>query len=109
MRAGRMRERVTIQQETITPDGMKGGAKSWSAIATDPEVWAAIEPTRGGERLVAMQLQDSVSHDVTIRWRADVTAKHRLLWGAVALNIRAVLPDPRRRHLTLYCEQGVGT
>jgi len=109
MRIGPLRERVTIQSGSTADDSMGGGPESWSAIATDPTVWAGVRPIRGDERLAALQLQAAVTHEVTIRYRTDVTPQHRLLWGAAPLNIRAVLHDARRQFTTLMVEQGVAT
>ncbi|MGD9879023.1 MAG: phage head closure protein [Hyphomicrobiaceae bacterium] len=109
-RAGSLRERVTIEQEVPVDDGMGGqGKPEWSEIAHVPTVWARVMPIRGSERVQAMQLEAAVSHEVTIRYRTDLTAKHRLLWGSSALNIRAVYHDEKRRHTTLLCDQGVAT
>ena len=108
-RAGGLRERVTIEQETITDDGMGGGALSWSEITHVPTIWARIAPIRGSERLQAQQLQSPLSHTVTIHYRTDLTTKMRLLWGSTALNIRSVYHDEKRRHTMLDCEQGVAT
>lgn len=105
MPAGRLRERVTIQQESQANDSMGGGARGWADVAT---VWASVEPLRGMEQLQAMQLEISVSHKVIMRYRPGVTAKNRLLWGDIALNIReATNPDRKKMFLQLICDQGV--
>lgn len=109
MKIGPLRERVTIQSGAAADDSMGGGPVTWSSIATTPDVWAGIRPIRGDERLAALQLQAAVTHEVTMRYRTDVTAANRLLWGLVPLNIRAVLHDPKRRFTTLMVEQGVAT
>lgn len=100
-----LRHRLTLQQEVRTADGAGGYTPSWSDVAT---VWAQVEPLKGAERLHAMQLQDTVSHRVTIRYRAGVTAALRLLFGTRVFNIRAVInPGERNRWLELMCEEGV--
>lgn len=106
-RSGPMRERVTIQQSSVPVDDLMGGGdKVWSAIATTPTVWARIAPLRGDERMAALQLQSSVTLEVTLRYRNDLTTAMRLLWGSVVLNIRAVLHDEKHRHTRLMVEQG---
>ncbi len=107
LKAGALRHRVTLQTVGETPDGGGGFTTAWTDVAT---VWAAIEPLRGRERLHAQQLENPVTHRVTIRYRAGVTAKMRLKFGPRILNIRAVVnPSERNRTLELLCEEGVGT
>lgn len=104
--AGRMRERVIIQTKVFADDGMGGGAASWEDVAT---VWGQVSPLRGMEALHALQMQAAVSHRVTIRYLAGVTAAMRVLWGERTFNIRSVInSDERRRYLQLMCEEGVG-
>lgn len=107
MTAGKLRERITIQSETSTPDGGGGYTVGWNNVAT---VFAQVKPQRGKEALEAMQMRDTQLYDVVIRYRADVTPKHRISWGSRIFNIRAVMnKDERDRYLTLVCEEGVGT
>ncbi len=106
-RACDLRHTVTIQQESRVADGGGGYALTWTKVA---DARAAIEPLTGGERLRAMQLEDKVSHRVTIRYRGDVTAGMRLKFGTRLFNIRAVInPDERNCWLELMCDEGVAT
>ncbi len=103
---GRLNQLVTLQSFGSVSDDGGGTTDTWSNFATAPNVWAKFFPLRGVEQLQAMQLESKISHDVVIRYRTDVTAKDRLLWGSVELNIRAVIPrDNKNRFLTLRCEQ----
>ena len=107
---GSLRERVTIQSETRTADAAGGAVVTWSALPHAPMVWARVEPLLGREALQAMQLKAPVSYRVTMRWRDDITAAMRLVWGARVLNIRSIInPDERRRYIELMCEEGVAT
>jgi SPP1 family predicted phage head-tail adaptor len=107
---GKLRHRITIQEESRAADSGGGYTNTWTNLATDPTVWAAIEPLRGREFLQARQLHDAVTHRVTIRHRSDVTAGMRLLRGSRAFNIRSVIDkDERGRWLELMCEEGVAT
>jgi SPP1 family predicted phage head-tail adaptor len=109
-RIGSLRERVTLQSETRNPDAAGGAVVSWSALAHAPTVWARVEPLLGREALQAMQLKAPVSYRVTMRWRDDITAAMRLVWGARVLNIRSIInPDERRRYIEILCEEGVAT
>jgi SPP1 family predicted phage head-tail adaptor len=107
LRAGRLRHRIVLQSAGEAADGGGGFTVTWGDVAT---LWAAIEPLKGSERLRAQQLETPVTHRVTIRHRAGVTAKMRVKFGSRAFNIRAVIdPQERGRTLELLCEEGVGT
>jgi len=104
---GKMRERVTIEQETATPDGYGGYANTWATVAT---VWAKVEPLSGREQIEADKLQGVVNTRVTIRYRSDVVPGMRLVWGSRNYNIRAVISEEERdRFLQLTCDVGVAT
>lgn len=103
---GGLSQRGVIQTHTSTPDGAGGSVKSWSNTAT---VWMRIQPLAGQEQLAGMQIQDKVSHKITMRYRALTTAQ-RILHKGIAYNIRAILDEEgRERKLTVMCEQGVAT
>ncbi len=102
-----MRERVSIEAEINSDDGMGGSVHDHEVVA---EVWAKVMPAKGGEKLFAGQVQDSLTYLVTIRYRDDVTAANRLVWQDKPLNIRAVVNnDMHNRYLTLECVEGVAS
>lgn len=87
MDPGLLRERLTLQQVTRTPDGAGGHTESWAAVATNPTAWARVKRLPTGLRLQAMQADSLASHEVTIRYRSDVDAAKRWLWNGSALAI----------------------
>ena len=98
-----LRNRVTIEAPVDAPDGAGGFTRDYVALA---QVWAKIEPTSGREHFVEQRLEQSTSHVVTIRWRADVKSQMRVLHRGRKLMIRsAVDPDERRRFLVCECEE----
>lgn len=102
---GALRNRVTLQEESRAIDTGGGYTLTWSDVVT---VWARVEPLAGGERLRAMQLEDKISHRVTIRHRTGVSAGMRLLHENRAFNIRSVIdPDERKHWLELMCDEGM--
>lgn len=101
---GKLRHRVILQAEGETADAGGGFIRTWSNVVT---VWARVEPLRGGEQIAAMQLEDTVTHRVTMRHRTGVTSKSRLLHRGRALSVRSVTdPEERNRFLVLLCEEG---
>lgn len=112
-RPGQLRHRVTLQRKQPAGDGQGGQDVGWTDLA---EVWAAVRPLSGRDRLQAAQVQSTVTHRVTIRWRAApdnpqapfVFAGDRLIYKGVPYNIRAVVDlEERRRFLELDAESGV--
>lgn len=86
MRAGRLRDRVTVQEQTTTDD-LKGGKRegAWSAVSGMSRISAAVEPLDGTERVAAMQNRSGVTHQVRVRYassRVSLTAANRLVWHA---------------------------
>lgn len=103
MRAGELRRRITLEQETRTSDGGGGSAQTWAPFAT---VYAKVAPLTGTEAGVASQVGSAVTHRVEIRYRAGVTSKMRINYGGRILNVRAVLNiEERNRELHLMCEE----
>lgn len=105
MRAGRLRHRVTLQQLTQVPDGGGGYTEDWTDVAT---VWAAVEPLRGQERYEAQQVQATLSHRITIRYRAGVEPSMRVVHDGRVFNVLSVIdPQERHRELQLLVEEVV--
>lgn len=106
---GNMRERVTIQQESRTPDNEGGAAIAWPDIAT---VYASIRPLSGREQAARGGLEASQMYEVVIRRNPSISvvAALRFVWGSVILNVRNVRNvDERGEFLTCDCESGVVT
>ena len=104
---GSLNKRVTIQAESLAADSGGGAAKTWTDVGT---VWAMVDPVAGRKYAYGMQLEDSVSHVVTMRYRADVSPANRLLYDARPLNIRSALDLVEKgRYLRLICQEGVAT
>lgn len=106
-RIGSLRQRVTIQTLTKTADGIGGWTQSWATLAT---VWADLFPLSGREIYSQGQVQSPVTHKCVIRYRDDVTTKHRVSYNGNPYNIRAVLNlNERSEWLELHLESGVAT
>lgn len=98
---GQMRERVTLQQASVTLDANGDPAYAWSTAAT---LWARVEPTGGETETLAERRTAVATYAVTIRWRAGVSVAQRLLWRGRTLAIESVaVLDERRERVTLAC------
>ena len=104
---GLMRHRVAIANPTRTPDGDGGYTDTW--VAADPSpVWARIEPATASntERLIGNTIEAPISHIVTLRWHAGVTARSRLTYEGREFNVRGTQNvQERDRWLVLACEE----
>jgi SPP1 family predicted phage head-tail adaptor len=103
MRIGDLRQRLRIERPQRAADGGGGAEESWEMVA---EVWAAIAPLAGGERVEADAVVGRITHEVWLRFRADVTPGMRLRLGARLFDVRAAIDfEERRRFLKCMCEE----
>lgn len=105
MQAGRLRELVTIQQQSVTRDEYGAEVIAWVDVAT---VWASVLPKASGERFISGAAQElaKISHTVRVRYRSGITPKMRLAWGSRLLYVETLTdPNGRRRELVLMCEE----
>ena len=89
MRAGKLRHRIVIQQNTTSQSGTGAHTDSWAALAT---VWAAIEPLRGREFMEAKGLYEEAAVRFRIRHRTDLNTEQRVSWDSRFFDITAVIP-----------------
>lgn len=100
---GGLRHRLTLEDVQRVSDGAGGFNESWVTVAT---VWAALEPSGGGEGVDAGRLAGRVSHMVTLRYRAGVTPAMRFRHGARVFHILAATDEGERKHwLRCLCEE----
>ena len=108
MRAGDLRDRVTIQRAATADDGFGNTISGWSDLLT---VWANIRETPGKEAVAAGRIE--ASRTATIRVRAssqsrNVTAADRVHARGQVWNIRSVAAVGDGRELIEFlCEAGV--
>jgi len=105
MRAGRMRHRVTIQQQSTTQDTYGQPANTWADVAT---VWAAVEPIRGKEYFDASQDNAETTTRVRMRYRSGITQDMRISFDSRLYNIQSII-RPREIHheMELMCSEGI--
>jgi SPP1 family predicted phage head-tail adaptor len=92
MRAGKLDQRITLEQPTEARDPNYGTlVKTWVAVAT---VWAAVEPQSGREYLTNEEPGAELALRVRIRYGSHVAAcspKWRVNYGGRLLQINAVI------------------
>jgi len=104
---GQLRHQITLQGQGSTRDTGGGISAGFTTIAT---VYADIKPKSGKEVYKQGKLIGSVSHEITVRYRTDISNGSRIKIANKLFNIRAIINvDERDRFLKLLCEEGVAT
>lgn len=96
MKAGSLRQQITVQQLSSTTGDGGGGVASenWTDFAT---VYADVEPLTGRELFQAQQVNDELTHKITIRYIPGLSSKMRVKYGSRIFQIESVL-DVGERH-----------
>lgn len=105
MKAGQLRHRITIEQQTQSKNAIDEVVLSWSTFCT---VWAAIEPATGRSYYAANQFESKVDGRVRIRYRNDIEPTMRIKFGDRILSIVSIVhPQENRRELHLMYSEGL--
>lgn len=108
MKAGELRHRVTIEQNTPTVSGTGERSDNWTTMAT---VWAAVEPLAGSERWlreVAAEVADA-STRIRLRYQEGITTAMRATHRGNVYDIEAVINRwTRDREIWLLCKETAG-
>lgn len=113
MRAGPLRQRLTLQRLVETADPYNQRLQSWVDVAT---IWGRVINSAGAEVMNARQLKAEVSHIVHTRYLGPLLPAGalpptwRLLYGDRVLNIvwnNDV--NERHREYQITCQQVEGT
>ena len=102
-RLGKLRHRLQIQAPAYSASDGGGATLNWEPIAS---IWAEILPASGREVFISDGISARVTHEVRLRYRADLLPEMRFIAPARALDIRAVRDiDGRGRWLSCLCEE----
>ena len=108
MRAGALRQRITLQALVAgspqqTPSGES--AAVWTDIVT---VYARVSPLSGRELFAAQQYASEVTHAIRVRWRAEITDRMRVKFGTRFFTIHWLRNlDERDIEIELLCSEGL--
>ena len=104
--AGEMDRRITIQRYNPAVKSRTGERieEGWADLAT---CWARVRSAASREFWEAQAAHAELTHDVTIRYRAGITADMRLRFSGRVFDIVAPPVDPEDRHafLILKCRE----
>lgn len=104
MRAGRLRDHLTLQAHGDVKDAIGGTRKDWFEVGT---VWCEVRGVSGRAFLSASAEQSEITVEILMRYRPDVKSGMRLVRGAEIYTIVAPLPDAKRTELRCMCSEGV--
>ncbi|ALB71025.1 phage head closure protein [Cronobacter muytjensii] len=107
MQAGKLNKRILLQKPVKTQNPTSGAIESgWADVV---QVWANVTDLSARDFVAAKAGQNEVTTRIIIRWRDDVTDKHRILYRGRIYDIQGVLEDDKsgREYLTLPCSRGV--
>lgn len=95
---GRLRQQVEVRTPGArTSDGGGGFTRRYRRVYN--AMWdVEIRPLQGTERLRAMQTQANATHQITGRYRSDVTSATQLVHEGRTFKIVAPPIDPEERH-----------
>ena len=102
MRIGPLRDRITIEQKSVTQDAEGGEVVTWTTFAI---VWASKTSITGREFFAAQQVSSTVSTKFGLRWLDGVTTAMRVSYDSKLYNIVAVLDTDKRADLVLLAEE----
>lgn len=104
MRAGELKDRIIIQQKTVTRNGEGMVIEKWAGVAT---VWAAVNDLRGRELFEAQAVNAEVTVLIKMRYRTGITSAMRVVFGQRIFDIKALPlnPDGRRIEIHLMCRE----
>ena len=98
---GALRHRMILETPQDNTDDIGAVIRTYTALTS---VWAAIKPLSASRLWQSQQVQQQVSHRITIGYRPDVTGDMRLRLDARIFQIKASYDaEERGRFLTLEC------
>lgn len=107
MRIGRLRHRVTFEEQVTAQDEAGQPVITWVA-AFPRAISADIMPLSGKELIAAQGEQSKVSSRIKVRYRPGFSSKMRGVHRGTVYNIEAVIPDTESgvHWITLLCSSG---
>lgn len=102
MNAGRLRDFIKVQQRSETQDEYGQPVDTWTDLFAD---YAEVIRLGGREFFSQARVAADVDTRVTIRYRAGIKAKQRIMFEGTTFDIQSVLPDQKRTQVEIYCKE----
>ena len=100
--AGKLRERLTVQQASENRNSLGETVLSWTTYA---ERWASVEGVSSREALESGQQDVQVTHRVRMRYLPGLTQQMRLSWRGRILEIVSLLEYGNRSEHVAICQE----
>ena len=94
IRAGDLREIVSILEPVETRDAFGGVVTTWQEIEN---CWARVVTQKGDEALRAASTDSRATVRIQMRYRPGITAQMRLMWNGREYDVRDVDDSLRQR------------
>ena len=105
MEAGKLRNRITLQQRTLATDSYGQPIESWADLVT---VWAEVRSLSGRESMIASAMQGVTNYEINIRYRTGITQDMRIRYKTKYLDIQSIVTDfDLKKKITLFCTEGL--
>ena len=103
---GSMRHRLVLETTRQTPDEAGGWQTDYQSLAA---VWAAIRPIGAQAAMAPRQTGESLTHEITVRYRPDLRVGMRFRQNGDCYRIRLLVdPDHRKNFIVCLCTQERG-
>lgn len=102
MNAGRLRDVVTIQEQSGSQDSYGEPAATWTDVFSD---YAEVKQLTGREFFNDARVAADVDTRVVIRYRDGIKARQRVVCGTRVLDIQSVVMDQKKTQLELLCKE----
>lgn len=99
---GALNRRLILQAPSEIADGMGGVTRDYDTVAT---LWGSVMPLSVRSDVTADSLGATLRFRIVIRFRNDVTIRHRFIDGAHVHRIVAVREITGRRFLEIDTEE----
>lgn len=102
---GRLRSRIDILKKWTKTTELGSDKEVYKVLKT---VYAEVRPLRGKEYLESVQLENSISYKITIRY-TNIDATHYIRYNNRFFDIESVIDvENRHRDIELMCKEHVG-
>jgi SPP1 family predicted phage head-tail adaptor len=99
--SGDLNRRLTLQAPSETDDGQGGVARSYETVTT---LWAQVLLAARADA-IAGSLGAALRYRIIVRYRDDITTRHRFVDGARTYRVLAARPGADRRFLEIEAEE----
>lgn len=103
MDIGKLRQRITFQKLEQTKDEFGEMLGEWSDFKT---VWAEVKPVSGRQFFAAKQINSEISHNIYIRYNADLLPNMRIKYKDRVFDILYLMNvNESNTLMQIYCKE----